>query len=189
MAVLGHELLHLLRQDNPVLYQELKIAIDPLVKDHKSYTDYINEARSKSNLPPDSESVIVEEIIADVMGQGFIDPNFWKKVSEESPSLFYRVATAVKNYLDALISKVNGKLAGVEFISDYNKARDYVAKALVDYGDLKTGKPLKDISITDQVIIEETGEVVSLSESAGRRLRQSQSQIKALTLLQKCIGV
>jgi len=53
----------------------------------------------------------------------------------------------------------------------------------------KEATPLSQIEATEQVIVEETGDVIEISEPVSLQLRDYQGRIKGLELLRKCIGV
>lgn len=185
LKVLGHELLHGMKTDRPELYQDTIVALRPLLLDYDKYRKHL--ARFG---PTDlSTPAVEEELVADLMGEGFADPKFWDSVQKKSPALFERVATAIKTYLDHVVQYFKRhRMTGTKYFTDYEKARDVVADALTKYADVGEKKPLREIQMDREYQVEETGETVKVKEDAAALIREAQTRVKTLNLFGKCIA-
>jgi len=189
LVTLGHELLHAMKLDFPTLYEDLRSALMPLLNDYAPYKKFINKPRSKLGMGDLSEEAVIEELIGDLMGDGFADPQFWAKVNQKSPALLVKVATAIKTFLDSVLEVLVGKqLQGTKYYSDYKKARDFAALAMAEYAD-KRVKSLDLIKVTEDLVVEETGERITLETPASVMLEQSDNRVNALRQLQRCLSL
>lgn len=189
LVTLGHELLHVMRLDNPTLYEDLRAALMPMLKDYEPYRKFTNRPRNELGLGDMSEDKVIEELIGDLMGDGFADPEFWAKVNQKSPALLVRVASALKAFLDSVLDVLVGnQLMGTKYYKDYKKARDFAALAMAEYAD-KRVKSLDLVRVTEDVVVEETGERITLEIPASVMLEQSNNRINALRQLQRCLSL
>ena len=189
MTVLGHELLHALRSDNPALYEEMRAVLEPMLENYGPYRNMLNEGRSRNNVGEASEELLIEEMIADLLGDGFSDPMFWNEVQKSQPALYERILTAITAYLDGVIEFLKGRgMMGTKYFRDYKKARNVAAKAFSDYVLVKQGKPAAGITITEEVVVEETGETVTVEDNAAALLRDYNDRMVALRQIQRCMA-
>ena len=189
MTLLGHEMLHAMRIDMPTLYDDLKASLMPLLEDYGPYRDYVNRSREAAGVKPMDEDGIIEELMADMMGDSFGDGAFWNKVQQNNPVLFRRILTAIKSYMDALINFFHtNQLAGTKYFRDYKAARDVAARALSDYATSKQGKPLAGIQISVDYVVEDTGETVTVVENASTLLKESNARMRVLRDFRRCLA-
>ncbi len=150
MAIVGHELLHALRNDRPDLYAGILKDMREIMTGKDGYAEVINGKREARGLPKLDDNIITEEMIADVAGGSFTDPKFWGALKAQDKNRFERFATAVRDFLLDTLIKVDGlvnagliKRFGIEdLVSDLTKAREVLAKAFSDYskGEVETVK-------------------------------------------------
>ncbi len=137
LAVLGHELLHAMRRDNPQLYDRF---IRDLVKNARNLASLETQmelAYRRHGLAKMSESVFQEEFGADVVGDYFTDPKFWQGLAKRDQTLFQQVADYVLGFLDNLY---NTLLKQEEFKP------------------FRTDKYLKDVAAARKLVVESIGE-------------------------------
>ena len=132
MNIAGHEFLHALKQDNEELYYDLVAEMQPLIINNFEYGEKLNEARRAEGKGDASFDLIIEEIIADVMGDNFTQPEFWAKVSQQldakKPGLFNKLIQRVKAFLKDLHAAIN-PLGHDKYVNDVEAAQNAVAKA------------------------------------------------------------
>lgn len=84
-----------------------------------------------------------EELEADIVGENFMDPEFWKSIakSTDKPDVVRRTIDAVVKWLDSVIQKLGRQnVFGIEdFVSDAVAARSAVAQALDQFSVRETG--------------------------------------------------
>jgi predicted kinase len=121
-VVFGHEILHLLKNDNPKLYSALESALKPLLRS-KEY---------QSRVGGD-----IEEQIADILGNNFDNADFWTQVEANmGADKFQSLSQKIVAWIDSLISKfVNADdfAYRASFVTDARKVRAILAKAVADY--------------------------------------------------------
>jgi len=183
MKVMGHELLHTLRRDNPEIYNDLVKALKPMLKDYKPYKKWVNAAQRKVKQPDLNNAQIEEELVADLLGDSIADPQFWNKLEDKSPKLYERVLDAVQEYLGKFIKSLNTKeLRGTGYFKDYLKARSEVAKAVKRYKE--SGQPPVKESKSEEKSIEKHPQEDPVSEETSRdkdtrKLRGGRSSIES----------
>lgn len=133
MAIAGHEFMHGLRRDNPQLYGQALDAMAYVVGD-TNYDNFVNDFNAKTDANGEqrqTESVIAEELMADILGDNFMRPEFWAKVSKhldsEKKGAFNQFVKSVK----AFLSKVRNALSPLgsnQYLTDVEAAQDVVAK-------------------------------------------------------------
>ena len=129
VQITGHELVHHLRQDRPDLYKQLHAQVSPvLINDAEFRRIYGIKLGA-------SIDAVTEEMIGDVIGTNFTEPDFWAKVAQVAPEKFKALADAIIQFVQKLINRFTGKrtLGAERFVSDMKVARDAVAKAMADY--------------------------------------------------------
>ncbi|CAN5367228.1 hypothetical protein BH10PLA2_BH10PLA2_20530 [soil metagenome] len=107
MALIGHEWLHTVRQENKALYKDLRIKLLPLVDNWM--------ARAKENgdgfYHPSEYS---KEFTANIVGDAFAHPDFWKYLSQENRPLYLRVLQSVKEWFASFMGEAHQSEWGTE---------------------------------------------------------------------------
>lgn len=137
LAVLGHEFVHSLRVNDPDAFydvaQKILNASGVTGRDVREYTDWVNSRRG--NLPPLEQDGVLEEMLADIFGDSINDSGFWKRLEKQDKTLAQQLATALKAFVDRLLSGLTGvpRLQGSKYVKDFEAVRDVVAEFLGDY--------------------------------------------------------
>ncbi len=92
LAVLGHEFGHLLRKNNPSLYDDLIKAIQPYVN-QKKYAGFKDKPVTRGLTDPNA---IKEEFIGEVFSDGFMDKVFWQAVASKDVKPLLKSLTVLK---------------------------------------------------------------------------------------------
>jgi hypothetical protein len=132
LAVFGHELLHLLKRDNPVAYRALATVVARSMgkEGRAGFRDYYGKGAD------------IEELTADLMGNRFQDPAFWTEVFKEIGLQAPEQATGIINRLAAALNKAVGSFLKViqqggfksdEFVSDIEAVKAAVKTAVAEY--------------------------------------------------------
>jgi hypothetical protein len=135
MAVLGHELLHRMRATRPDLYDSLRDRLLPIIKGQTAYNIQLSARRDKADLVALTDDALQEELIADVVGDEFSQPEFWRTLAGKDRSWFRRVADFVMAFLDDLIDKIKRKrpFGTEQYLSDIEAARAAVADVMAEF--------------------------------------------------------
>lgn len=132
--VAGHELSHLLEQDRPDLYDALWDAVEPLLADTA-----FAEIKRLADETRRGEAIGRSELMANLVGDFFTEPQFWGNLSMRNPGAFREIARRVIEILNRIIRSIRGKFGqtkhGKAFIKDLVSARTAVSKAVSAYAE------------------------------------------------------
>lgn len=146
MAVLGHELLHNLRTMDPRLYRVLDQRLQKLYKTGAP-VDYFQKIRAayeaKGKKPPADWD---EEMNADIVGDHFMDPEFWRALAEQGePGQFRILVNAILKFIDRLRGLMTGArpFGTDQYLSDLDAAREAVVQALGQFSADQLANPYR----------------------------------------------
>jgi len=160
MAILGHELLHQLRKNQPGIYRQLDERLTALLKNPGEFLDRIEaQYRAKGMEVPQNWD---EELFADVVGDNFTDQEFWTAMAESQPRLFQRVAQAIRQFLNNILLKAK-PFGTDQFMSDVRAARNAVADAMRQFSGAEVGAMADQ---TDGVALSVADEKSSMADVA-----------------------
>ena len=126
--VFGHELSHRMEADNPAAYNALLNAVKPLLRNLERY-------EALNSLEGYSDKFIQKEMLGDLLGDRFGEPEFWQQVAAHtSRQDFNKIITAIRMWIDRVIAKLRG-LGSEKFVSDLDAARKIMAKAVANYAE------------------------------------------------------
>jgi hypothetical protein len=137
LYVLGHELTHRMELDAPHLFQKFHDAVMPLVyaSPWKRYQERIQALQQSVGEDPLTYSRLESELLADFIGENFLEQDFWDQVAAREPSLFVRISRWVQSFLDKVLAMFKLRQgAGVAVMfSDLETARAAAAEAVADF--------------------------------------------------------
>lgn len=152
MAVAGHEVLHRLRAARPDLYDKLNARISAVLRNEGAYADRLRTKYAGLNLKPLSDEKIHEELLADVFGDEWSDPEFWRELGRDRPQGLRALAESVAKFLDDLVSKIiRLRPFGTEqYLTDLRAAREAVLDATREFqkGEVGDGGGMGDIAFS-----------------------------------------
>lgn len=128
-AIIGHEFIEGLAFSDPQTYRELFDALAPLIRNVGKYREWLNQMRAAHGYAPYGDIDAMREIVADFVGDRFDSPQFWDTLANRNPSLFSRVAQALRRFL-ARIRSALSPMGSNQYITDVQKAEEIVASAL-----------------------------------------------------------
>ncbi|WP_319759575.1 LPD38 domain-containing protein [Maridesulfovibrio sp.] len=143
LLILGHEILHNLRQDASPLYRKFFLAAQ-LQRKGNSWAEYHEDidarvkAAGEKGMRPDQS---YEELLADFSGEQFMDPEFWRALAKEEPTLFQRVSEKIKNILDRVLGVFKKGEAESPYFRDVKKVREALVEALSKYARQQNAEP------------------------------------------------
>jgi hypothetical protein len=143
LFVIGHELIHTLKSEQPTLYKKFIDATDDLIQDFSVYRVGLNLSKKQSGMPRfESAEEVKEELYADFSGQQFMNKDFWNILHDREPSLFKKVVNVAKNIIDRIVKRL-GKLIPLNnrFFKDIKKAQSNLADAMGKYAAEKVQIP------------------------------------------------
>lgn len=153
MQVLGHEFTHGLKRRNLPVYRALRDAIIQNT-DAAKVDAYRDEEYGPS---PD----IVEEMMADVMGNRFADPDFWTDVfnrvreseGAKAPGALERLTTWLNKFLQDMRNLVSRSGPGFrveDYLRNIDKVKAAYAKAMAEYLSGTPARPTASAEGVDQ---------------------------------------
>ncbi|MEX3556907.1 MAG: hypothetical protein VB135_00280 [Burkholderia sp.] len=141
-AVLGHEALHRMRQQAPDLYDDLVVALRPMI-DQPAFAKHATRLRAISR---SQDSVLIgddalrEEAVADIVGDMLMREEVWRSLDDRA--LLTRLIEFLREFLAQLLDAIRGRpdgcqtaTGGAELVNDLEAAREAVADALVAWRD------------------------------------------------------
>jgi hypothetical protein len=134
MALTGHEFTHNLQAERPDLYQRLGGFLDEFAPMPDSYS-------AEKTAQGYKEDKVRDEWIADVVGQRFDEPQFWKEAAAVAErrgagEAFKQLARDAFEYLTKLGRRITMALSRkgtAPFLEEIDRIRSTIAKVLVDY--------------------------------------------------------
>jgi hypothetical protein len=148
--IMGHELTHEMRRDNPEIYDELKTVVMRNVARVQEFAD---------TMPGADESRIHEEVTASIVGDQFGSGKLWETLAKENPSLFDRVAKIVMDFIDEVLAKVNSRTyVSKRMVTDVYAARRAVATAINKYAQSRSTKDRLGVAMYDSINKEKDNE-------------------------------
>lgn len=127
LAVFGHELMHLLKRDNPIAYKAVAAVVGRNLKGDAAskFRDYYNaEGPSQNSELTDAE---LEEMVADLMGNEFTQESFLSDVFNEigqmapegqARSIILRLAATINKAIKAALNVIKGMPVSQAFDTD-----------------------------------------------------------------------
>ncbi len=145
--IIGHELLHSLRNEAPDTYYRLIDSLRSVVDrdsggEFKNYLIDLYNKQGIHRLPPDR---LHEELIAEIVGDHFSDPHFIRELQKNlEPNLFRRIAAYIQDFLEKVRAKLSGSAKNMgrqaqRFVQDIDAAREAVKTALTDLSERQRG--------------------------------------------------
>lgn len=136
IRILGHEMVHALRFGNPKVYTALVKHLTPYL-DQAGMSEYrLLQSREGVQDP----ALILEEAIADIVGDRFGESAFWQMMADENPSMFYQLARIVLDFIDSITNRIRtittgkaGTLDSKNLLTDIAAARQAIASVLADF--------------------------------------------------------
>ena len=131
VALAGHEWLHTLAQTNPALFAELTAKLRPLIAEWQQRTGQLAQ---EGYVAEEAD----EELVANIVGDSFNNPEFWELVKERDRSLWQRIVEAINNWFDELIGAAAASEWGTEnFISDLRAVHEAVLDTVDAAGEVE----------------------------------------------------
>jgi hypothetical protein len=131
VRILGHEMVHALRFSDPKLYTRLVTHLTP-------YLDQAGMSRYRQIMAQEGmkdPALILEEAVADIVGDRFGESAFWQMMADENPTMFQQLARVVLDFLDSVMAKLRGNqtLDSKNLLTDVGAARQAVASVLATF--------------------------------------------------------
>lgn len=136
VRILGHEMVHALRFSDPKLYGRLVTHLTP-------YLDQTGMSRYRQIMAQEGmkdPALILEEAVADIVGDRFGESSFWQMMADENPTMFQQLARVVLDFLDSVMAKLrsNQTLDSKNLLTDVAAARQAVASVLAAFDQKQT---------------------------------------------------
>jgi len=108
LVVLGHESFHRLEREDPELFKRVIDLTQQTAANFDQYVEGLNKDRRAAGLrefditKEDDRRQLVAEFGADIVGQQFADPKFWRRLNKIDPTMAQRIAQVVSDIIEAL---------------------------------------------------------------------------------------
>jgi len=142
MFILGHEMIHTLKTEDPETYDYLeKTAVSLMNMDvYGKYRKKYNELTEKHGIPEMDNYQVVEEILADFSGNEFSDPKFWDMMYAKDKPKFWRIINAAKNVVGRVFKRIRGVQSSDFIFDDMNRMRQTITTVYKKYANRKLAK-------------------------------------------------
>jgi len=144
LAVFGHELMHILRSDNPAAYDAIAKVVAERVQDPKGFRENYygkDSAEAKSDAALSDRDL--EELISDLNGDLMSDGAFWRDVfakiqddnGAQAKSIIANLAAFFQKILDGAIAAIKGQpsFRASRFINDAEAVRNAFRDGMAMY--------------------------------------------------------
>lgn len=138
LALLGHETAHKLAKEQPALYNKLVDAIAPYVKVREYEEKFAKSSVGRGSLRnwmTDAQKAdsIQEEFVAEVLSDGFMDPEFWRALGSKNKELLYRVQRFVGRLIEKAMEAAGYKPRTAQYLSDYAAVMRIAGGVMAEY--------------------------------------------------------
>jgi len=123
LALIGHEWGHTLKSQNPALYRDLQTALAKQAS--REDVKVLRSDLSKHY----RRDILNTELTNNVIGDFFTDPEFWRQVGKEEPSLLHRVVQSLQDWFTGLVAKVKSQWGMEKYAKSLDDARQEVVAA------------------------------------------------------------
>lgn len=130
LAILGHELAHQMRKDNPDLYDEFVEAVNAYIKPG-AYKEFLTKPVAEKAADPR------EEFSGEVLSDLFMERDFWVNLGERSPTLLGRVADMVTRLVEQILHAVGYTKRSAPYLTDFRKVMEIAADVMTRYAGQK----------------------------------------------------
>lgn len=143
VSVVAHEILHAIKIEAPEVY---KILRDKIKADFDNHPERFEEFRGYYNAPGMSDEALLEEAIADGLGNQARDPVFWANTfariaalhgEEKAKGIIARLRNALVRVISAAINELGSKPGFDNFITNLEEVSEAFEVALADYAEGK----------------------------------------------------
>jgi|GEM_PF-2228494 len=133
----GHEFGHYLERQYPDLYQTFRQAvIDHASENHSEMLNRIGKTYADRGIDL-SEPARQSEFANDVLGERFVDPQFWRdlgnRLESQQTGLGHRLAQAVIRFVDTIKGKIKSLTGAGNYIKNLDKVRSAAVDMVAEY--------------------------------------------------------
>jgi hypothetical protein len=141
MQLVGHELVHAMRNDRPELYDRLARDMQDILKDHPVYAKELNDIRESNGMRPLNVDKMTEEHIADVSGELFVREDFLRLLEAKDKNVFVSLIHHVRDFVTRTLIKLDGIMnrdgwenpKATKLVHDLDRSRIIMAKVFSEY--------------------------------------------------------
>ena len=159
LATLGHEAVHVMRRNDPQLYDDLVSGLRPLI-DQGGFARYAQKMHA-GNVRTDGRRMALDEIreeaVADCVGDMLLDPEVWAAIDDRD--LLERLLQWLADFLQSLAVRwqrdrpeMDRTLGSRELLHDLVSAREVVVETLRAWRDAPAGVASRGKEASDAVI-------------------------------------
>ncbi len=168
-AVVGHELTHALKPDEPDLYARLEqAALDHLADAPGDYANWLRNEAAKADADM-TDAQVMEEVVSDYVGSQFRTRRLWQRLYDQDASLAKRLANWVRDWLTKFLDGFKGKrLKGTVYVRDVETMRKTVDDVLREYEGRKASGSRSGATALDSPIFKTRASGVDVSRLFAR---------------------
>lgn len=186
LLVVAHEMLHQLRQEDPELYDQLLTALGvefdlngklvAVGADLRAYIDQIRPEHAGK-----SDSVLIEEFLADYLAERATDPAFWEGLAKRDPSMFERFVEFVRNFLYELANRIaRDKIEVEKYLHDQAAMREALERTVAAFAARKrqADAGILDVPLSESLPFDEELPFADRRTEGGEDVRFADRQTK-----------
>lgn len=133
VAILGHEFLESLKLTHPQIYAQLEQQMLPLLRNVEEYRRRLETARGEQPFQGRTDTALaIKEIIADALGDGLTKPHFWRKLADENPQFFRRIAETFQSFLNWVMDKLRD-FGSNRYVTQVHEAETHLRNAIAEF--------------------------------------------------------
>lgn len=129
--IFSHELTHSLQSSSPDLYQSL---IDVMINNEPGILEAYynnNKLRFPSMLSKDNLRIVVDEFVADTVGEHMSEKSFWEKLYENIPEVVKSIYNTIRKIIRKLV--INESVRTSKYFKDIKNVRDTIDSVMAEY--------------------------------------------------------
>jgi len=161
--IVGHELFHQIKQENPELFKKLKKSMSGILTSDaiKNYLDTRPTAETEAD-------AIFEELMADAFGDRLADTSFFEQLHKKNSTVFAEIINKLKTILRKMMQ--SGRFLSKEslYFNDVRKAYDIIdemAKSYTMQKEVNVKKDNRNVGLTEAETISVGGYLVNMLDA------------------------
>jgi len=128
--VLGHEITHRFQRENEKEhYLLIKKLID--LTDAERFNYYLD--KQSKIFPNEDDGYLANEFFANLIGERFLDKNFWEKMAGKEPSIFKKITDIALKVIQSVKNLFIDNPTATSVMADMNQAEKLIVDAMAKY--------------------------------------------------------
>ena len=173
MALLGHELVHQMRNTSPALYAKFEAAVAKHIKPeaYKAWSKMFSETGDK----------LREEFMAEVVSDGMMDGAFWEALAKKDMNLAKQVYASMMRLFRQIMASVGYTPKTKSVLDDYTAVMKIAGEVMAEHGATAL------VKMNENQVRTPEGAMFSLEDPAGKPVTAEQKE-EVEVYIEKTLG-